>query len=88
LVFSTVSLNHITPDFYRSLCNIKNFIGLEGFIEIVRKSLIRITCFQLNYSENLKEREHLGAPDIDRREMLVRILNTLDTKGWSGFSCS
>jgi hypothetical protein len=65
-----------------------NFIGLEGIIETIKKSLIRITCFQLNYSENLKERELLGAPDIDRRIMLVNILNTLDIKGSRGFSCS
>jgi len=88
MVFSALLLNNITPDFYRPWCNIINFIGLEGFIEAIRKSLIRITCLQLKYSENLKEREHLGAPDIDRRVMLQRILNTLDTTGWSGFTCS
>jgi hypothetical protein len=65
-----------------------NFIGFEGLIETIKKSLIRITCFQLNSSENLKEIELLGVPDIDRRIMLVSILNKLDIKSSRGFSCS
>jgi hypothetical protein len=88
LVCSAVSLNLIRPDFYRFWRNIVNFIGLEEFIETIRKSLIKITCSQLNYSENFKEREHLEVPDVDRTGMLVHILITLDSKAWSEFSSS
>jgi hypothetical protein len=37
------------------------------------------------FSENLKGRDHSGDPDLDKKIMLGRILETWRRKMWTGF---